>query len=236
MVQRRPFSREVFRGVVDDVVEADAAHHLVLERAVDASHFDVMHLGELDADRADPAARPVDENLLTRSQRSCGEERLHGELSGLRKSGRLLEGHASGLRHETCLRRTHVLGKASPAAHSREVAVDLVARPEAPNGAARSRRRDPRHRSRESSRAGVPPRPKIGNVGCWSSPQSQSLSEQAWTCTSTWSSFGTGRATSLTSSTSGEPYRSRISAFISAESDCRRRLARRGRTHQCSLR
>src|SRR6185295_5010533 len=40
--------------------------------------------------------------------------------------------------------------------------------------------------------------------------------ETACTRTRTWSSFGTGRATSLTSSTSGDPYRSRIRAFIVA--------------------
>src|SRR5262245_65790925 len=53
-----------------------------------------------------------------------------------------------------------------------------------------------------------------GVVGALSSAQSQSLREQARTHTRTCRSFGTGRATSRTSRTSGGPKRSRISAFI----------------------
>lgn len=60
---------EVFYFVIDDVVKADAPHHLQLGRAIDSRDVDVLQLGKLDADRPDATSRPIDQDLLARLER-----------------------------------------------------------------------------------------------------------------------------------------------------------------------
>ena len=56
---------------------------VVLRTAVHPGDFNVVHLGELDTDRAYPAAGAVDQQFETRPQRVAGEKTLHRELPGL---------------------------------------------------------------------------------------------------------------------------------------------------------
>src|SRR5688572_8824074 len=129
---------EILNLEVDDVVEANAPHHLVLRSTVHPRDDCTLRPGDLNADRADAASGAVDQDRLPWPQRSVREEPLHRELAGLRKLGRLLEPHARGFPGQRTLGRADVFRKTSPPSRSegREVAINLVSNREVMNPAA----------------------------------------------------------------------------------------------------
>src|SRR5579864_17320 len=134
--------REVFLGVIDDMVGADRADHVHVPGAAHSGDVSAECLGDLDGERPEATRRTVDQDPVTGLD--LASKQLEGRCRGHPDGGRLLEREVGRLRQEVVLRGTRVLGESAraPAEH-------LVSWPELRDGTAYSldRARDIRPRN-----------------------------------------------------------------------------------------
>ena len=127
--------REVFLGIVDDVLGPEGAGLLHLARAAHRRHLRTHGPGQLHGKGADAARRAVNEHALPRRDRPGGSEPLQRGDRRHRHGRRLREAEAGRLRRERLLAGTNVLGKPAEVAGG-QVAIHRVARLKASYAAA----------------------------------------------------------------------------------------------------
>ena len=118
---------EVLGGVVDEVVGSERAQLLEVAAAAHAGHLGPERLRELHGVGADAPGCPIDEHAPARRDAAAVADGLQCRARCDRQRRRLCERERARLRAERRLRHDGVLREAS----GPDLAVDLVARPEA---------------------------------------------------------------------------------------------------------
>ena len=225
-VVRLAVLREVLARVVDDVVGAERPHELDVLRVADGRDLGAEVLRQLHGGGADGSGGAVDRRCsvpaavwaFLRHARAMIAPSEAAAASSKLQAGRLVRDDAV-LPHADVLR----VGAASD---PEDLVADLELRDRCAD------RPRPRLRApcpgvrRFGRRSPVNTREKNGSAA--RKPQSERVTEVAWTLTSTSSSFGTGRGTSSSRSTSGGPYRSWTTALMRS-----RPLFRPGSARRC---
>ena len=210
-------ARVVDLRVVDHVVGTEGPYEVHLARAADAGHLGAHRFRDLDGERPDVARGAVDQDPIAGLGRSpvAQPQSLDREDGRMWERGGLLEGHAGRHRLEGPLRRADVLGEGA-LPEGEEVREDLVTRREPGDGRANGLddARDidaeamvPRcaqpHEEADERRPGREP-VEIGAVHRCRSDADQHLVIPP----------ASGGRPPFSSTTSGEPYRSRAAAFM----------------------
>ena len=209
--------RGVVHGrVVEHVIGAEGPHEVELSRAADAGHLRTAALGDLDRERPDVARRADDQHLVAGpdgpASRCAGPAARGSPRAGRspppRTSSRPRSAGARARRRTRTLRTTPGRARTGRANTSSPGRRRVAPGPTCSTTPATSA---PRRGSRGRRR----PRNSRVNPGFgYSTSRSARLTDAARTRTRTWSSIGMGRSMSRSSTTSGEPYRSRRAASI----------------------
>src|SRR5450755_814233 len=114
-----PTFREIFPGVINDLVCADGSDHVHIPRTAYPGHLCAERLGDLHSERAHASRRPVNQDVLSRPNLSLVAKTLQRGECRDRYRRCLLERHVIRL-HDACrLGSTRILRK-GPTARAKD--------------------------------------------------------------------------------------------------------------------